>query len=308
MDWLVLVLLVPLILIPVIYLAGFAGCNWFFGIEPTIPYPPPNAPSDLEATATGIDRIHLSWTDNSTDATHFRIRRSDDAGMTFSLIADEEAPTTTHEDVSGLQEGEYYEYQVFAFGNGKESEGSNIVGERTLRWMTVFDLAMNVGMNGPGEAGMCLVQRIPGGLVNLGGSAVRITLRGSAVANLQLDAVFISQAAATGDAWDSADDLVQVLFRGGNAGVLVAAGQSERSDETAYALEPGKDLIVAFDIGSPGQVRRVGGVAGAQAYLRVNPTTKQAGVPDRVAGFLPAPDVDTMFIVEKIEALVKVPD
>lgn len=38
-EWVVLVLLVPVILIPVVLLFGFAGCNWFFGLEETFPAP-----------------------------------------------------------------------------------------------------------------------------------------------------------------------------------------------------------------------------------------------------------------------------
>jgi hypothetical protein len=74
MEWLVLILLVPLILVPVIALAGFSGC--FTKPDPPGPWLP--TPSELVATATGVDRIQLSWVDNSSNASHFRIRRSDD--------------------------------------------------------------------------------------------------------------------------------------------------------------------------------------------------------------------------------------
>jgi hypothetical protein len=35
-EWLALILLIPLILVPIVLLFGFAGCNTIFGLEPTI--------------------------------------------------------------------------------------------------------------------------------------------------------------------------------------------------------------------------------------------------------------------------------
>jgi hypothetical protein len=35
-EWLALILLIPLILVPIVLLFGFAGCNEVFGLEPTI--------------------------------------------------------------------------------------------------------------------------------------------------------------------------------------------------------------------------------------------------------------------------------
>ena len=308
MEWLILILLVPLVLLPVIALSGFAGCDRVFGLR-RVPPAPPDPPSDLRATATGTDRIELSWTDNSTSITHYRIRRSDDGGMSFALIGEIQAPETTYPDAEGLMEGEYYEYQVFGFVNGVETDGSNIDGERTLAWTIALNLATNAAVDGAGRAGRCLVQRFPGSLLSLSGSAVRITVRGSDVGDLRLDAVTISRAAPAGaQEWDSIEQPVGVTFRGGSAGILVGAMQSEPSDGIPYTFEAGQDLIVAFDIGSPGQVRRWTGVAGAQAYSIVNPPLKQAGEPNRVDGFTTEPSGNTVFIVEKIEVLVKVPD
>jgi hypothetical protein len=303
MDWLVLLVLTPLIVVAVVFLIGFAGC--FTKPEPP-EYGGPLAPSDLVATATGTDTIDLSWVDNSTDATDFRIRRSDDAGATFSLIGEVQAPETTYSD-SGLNEGQYYQYQVFAFAMGSESDGSNIAEETTLTWKPSFDQGPTgtVGTDGPGSGGRCVVQRIPAILLALGGPGVRLTLRSSTMGNLRLEGVSISHAAPTGDPWDSASDLVPVLF-GGNPLIVLALGQPGQSDETAFALDKDKDLIVAFDIGAPGAVRRRIGVPGATAYSRGNTTPGQAGLQDRLPNFQPETPTDVVFIVEKVEVLARV--
>ena len=35
MEWLILCLLVPAVVVPVVLLWGFVGCNWIFGLDPT---------------------------------------------------------------------------------------------------------------------------------------------------------------------------------------------------------------------------------------------------------------------------------
>lgn len=303
MDWVVLVLVVGLVLLPVVALAGFSGCDIVFGLH----LRPINPPSGLVATAIGTDRIALSWTDNSATGTDFRIRRMDDPAQGFRLIQSVTATVTTWEDSDGLVEGAYYEYQVFAVVDGNESVGSNVDGERTLQWIAALDVTPNPALDGPDRGRNCLVQRIPGSLLSLAGSAVRITLRGSGAGNLLLDATFLSYADPSGEPWDSEAQPVPVLYRGGSAGVLLASTLSERSDVIPFDVVPGKDLLVSFDIGGAGALRRRTGAPGAQAFTRVNTVPPQAGQRNRT-GLRVEPDVNTVFVVEKIEVLVKVPD
>ena len=46
--------------------------------------PPPAAPSGLSATAVSSSQINLSWTDNSSDETGFKLERKTGAGGTWS--------------------------------------------------------------------------------------------------------------------------------------------------------------------------------------------------------------------------------
>ena len=54
----------------------------------TTPAPPqaPAAPTDLSAAAVSISQINLTWGDNASNETGFRIERSPD-GTTFTEIA-----------------------------------------------------------------------------------------------------------------------------------------------------------------------------------------------------------------------------
>src|SRR5207237_1119855 len=67
MQWVVLVVVVPLVLIPIVLLYGFAGCAKFSSApEPpsTTPAGPPAAPTDLSATPTSTtDSAHTPVAD-----------------------------------------------------------------------------------------------------------------------------------------------------------------------------------------------------------------------------------------------------
>jgi hypothetical protein len=84
----------------------------------------PVAPSDLVATTVDHQRIDLTWTDNSTDETGFRIERKLEPAGSFALIATVGANVTKYYN-TGLQAGTTYTYRVRAFSGVGESENSN---------------------------------------------------------------------------------------------------------------------------------------------------------------------------------------
>lgn len=293
MDWLTLLLLVPLVVVPVVFLSGFAGCGFSNTAGPG-----PPAPSGLTVTAVGTDRIDLiwSWQDDPKvsppRSPRFEILRTE-MGQPPSPPIDAEASKTFSD--MGLTPGTTYTYQVFAIVEVNfKSNGSNAQSAATL--FAAFDDNQNNWAND------CMVQRISaaGNLFN-SGTKVRITLRGSTIDALMIETAYISQAASpggpAGEAWDSAADLTQVKF-GGNASVLLAAGTSVLSDETAYPFDHTKDLIIAFDIGPQGGARH-GPKAGCQAYRRAN--IDQAAMANR-SGFT-AELANRVYLVEKIEVL-----
>lgn len=88
------------------------------------PPPAPEAPTGLSATAAGVDRINLSWQDNSSSESGFRIERSL-GGSSFVEIAQTNADVSVFTDV-GLASGTTYHYRVAAFNQSGDSLYTNV--------------------------------------------------------------------------------------------------------------------------------------------------------------------------------------
>ena len=88
----------------------------------TIPSPPSDRPTDLEATAVTDTQINLSWTYNAVDEKGFKIERRTSAGD-FQQIGQVGAGITTYAD-TGLVPGVTYTYRVRAYNDGGNSEYS----------------------------------------------------------------------------------------------------------------------------------------------------------------------------------------
>ncbi|NNL95173.1 MAG: hypothetical protein HKO64_06085, partial [Xanthomonadales bacterium] len=84
---------------------------------------PPNAPSNLVATATGPDSIDVSWSDNSADESNFELQSSPD-DSNWSTIATLGANVTSYSD-SGLDPESTHFYQVRASNSAGPSAFSN---------------------------------------------------------------------------------------------------------------------------------------------------------------------------------------
>jgi len=148
MDWLILLLGVPAILIPLVLLFGFVGCGMpatrcaddsdcargdqcidgqCFFLDRPDPPPPPSAPVDLHATARDDHSVSLRWTNTEPAATDFQIDRAAEDGDFEPVIP---APTDlsgnggTDTDASGLQEGVTYIYRVRAVVEREASDPS----------------------------------------------------------------------------------------------------------------------------------------------------------------------------------------
>jgi hypothetical protein len=98
-----------------------AGCSAYTaGVSATTHLP---APSGLTATAVNATRIDLTWTDNSTTESEFRIERREGTTGPFAQVAAVGAGVTAYSD-EGLPPGTLHQYQVLAC-NGGCSEPSN---------------------------------------------------------------------------------------------------------------------------------------------------------------------------------------
>nr|HID59256.1 hypothetical protein [Desulfobacterales bacterium] len=84
----------------------------------------PAAPSSLSATAVSSTRIDLSWTDNSSGESGFKIERKTGSGGTYAQIAVVGANITNYSD-TGLDPSTTYYYRVRAYNNTGNSSYSN---------------------------------------------------------------------------------------------------------------------------------------------------------------------------------------
>lgn len=317
MDWFILLLLIPIVVVPLVLLIGFAGCDLIFKLD-RVDEPIP-VPTGLTATALGIRRIALSWIDNTTNSIGVTIsRRKLISGevTTFSpAIPPGARPPTTHIDEGlhgALEEATVYEYQVSVTVADDASDLSDAVTVTTLAWTMAFEEGVSEaqGSNPGNFAGFCMVQRIPAAKLALGGPEVRLTLRGSTTANMQLDAITISQAKdqqdplppGTINPWDSSDANLPGGLTPVASNLLVPAGVSVQA-EVAYPLDNTRDVIVAFDLGTPGNTRQQNGVTGANLYRKSN--AHEAATSTRSQGFNTQANI--VANIEKIEVAAPPP-
>ncbi len=91
----------------------------------------PAAPSDLTATAVSSSQIDLSWTDNATNETGFKIERKIGAGGTYGQIATVAAGVVAYSDTALVVNTTYY-YRVRATNAGGDSAYSSEANATTL--------------------------------------------------------------------------------------------------------------------------------------------------------------------------------
>src|SRR5439155_14378913 len=79
----------------------------------TTPAPLPDAaPTNLAGTSVSTTQINLTWTDNSTNETGFRVERV--SGTSWTVVATLGANVTSYSN-TGLTAGTTYTYQVAAY-------------------------------------------------------------------------------------------------------------------------------------------------------------------------------------------------
>jgi len=100
--------------------------NWRLGAAA------PNAPTGLSAAAVSNSQIDLSWTDNSSDETGFKIERSPDGSTGWTQIATVGVNVHSYSNTGLTCETPYY-YRVRAYNATGDSGYSNTA-NATTRW------------------------------------------------------------------------------------------------------------------------------------------------------------------------------
>ena len=95
------------------------------------PTPTPTTPGNLVATAVSISQINLTWTDNSTNESGFRVDRALLSTGPWTQVGDLIANTTSLGNAS-LSANTLYYYRVYAYNSSGNSAYSNIASATTL--------------------------------------------------------------------------------------------------------------------------------------------------------------------------------
>jgi predicted secreted protein len=103
----------------------------------------PLPPSNLKAVGVSTSRIDLSWTDNSSNETGFRIERSPNGISSWSQVATVGANVKTWSN-TGLPTATTYYYRVQAYNSLGSSPYSNVAWART--WPDPSDLDEILGL------------------------------------------------------------------------------------------------------------------------------------------------------------------
>ena len=121
------VFLTPILVLCIVALLGFVGCNLVYGVTPI--NPPPGAPSNLNATA-GDGTVQLTWDPSpDNDVTTYHVKRGLIAMDPNPVIFTVTAPATSYTDGAApmppLVDGTTYYYRVSAIDPSGESMDSN---------------------------------------------------------------------------------------------------------------------------------------------------------------------------------------
>jgi hypothetical protein len=309
MEWLILCLVSLAVVIPIVLLWGFAGCDYVFLAEPDLPAA--TAPVNLVATPLSLTAVSLSWEKTDPDTVRYQVERLDPNAPDFVPIATDVA-VETFDDSAGLVAGATYSYRVRAVdANGNASEPPSKTVQVDLFFKTAFErtgLETVQSVNQSGLDGFSLVQRMTGAPASprllLGGANVKITLRGSTAGDLKIDRIFMSRADPAGKQQDSDPmDLTQVaadVLVPANTAVTVGPPPGLTPLGKIFTLDNAQDLIIAFDLGTPGNARFGALVPASAATAFAKGAAAEAATATRSADYSSAA---VLYLVEKIEVV-----
>ena len=242
-EWLILLLLVPVIVAPVVLVLSFAGCH--FAPKAT-PIPVPSIDS---ATGTSFNTISVAWGYTGSDPIRFQRTNLDNSVTDLGIQSTSPFPDTVPTPTGSNQNPSLtYQYQA-ADDDDTPLDWSTAVSGKTFE--STFDGMLNNQVLGSGWEGYTLVQRIESVDLQIKSStAIQIVLQASTAAGASgasIDAIYISQADPNQPTqpWQPATDLMQVPLPA--QPFVVAAGAAVALPPVAYMFDGSKPLLVAFN-------------------------------------------------------------
>jgi hypothetical protein len=247
MEWLILLLLVPAVVVPVVGLWGFAGCHYTPGtasepiVAPIIPLPP---------VAKTDQRIDLNWDQGDTRTTSYRIDRAPEGGDPVTIG---EVTGTDFVDDNiivngiGLIPNTTYRYDVTTIVGASSSDPAEALPAKTFAVAFDTDLPPVDRAN---TGNWCFVQRIPAAQLLANGSKLRLQVWGAPAGNFTVHRIYISRVRNPGDPNDyqSAGDIKPIITSDltlPNDQPIFLPDLSK--DPIDYTLDHTMDLIIAFD-------------------------------------------------------------
>ncbi len=109
--------------------------------------PPPTAPSSLAASQASSTQINLTWADNSTDETGFKLERSPDGSTGWTQIATPSANATSYSD-TGLSASTTYYYRLRATNAAGDSTYTATASASTQTGMQAFRATYSLAADG----------------------------------------------------------------------------------------------------------------------------------------------------------------
>ena len=255
-EWLILLLVVPAVVVPAVLLAGFAGCGFTITASPV--------PKIDDAVGTSIYSITLT-VDYEDPSKGFQLERKKIADLTSETftIDDMSTPDTFAKlDAShyrlvdqNLEPDTLYLYRVRPiFNDGNFGNWSNDVEPdwlaTTKKFRTAFEWTPTekAGLrNAQGWAAFSFVQRIEAPRLTANGDYIRLTLRSATDFTASIERVYVSRAAvgAGSDPYDPEGDLTAM------PGTPVVIPMNDVVHLTApYQLNHAQALLVAIDFGA----------------------------------------------------------
>jgi hypothetical protein len=312
-EWLVLLLLVPAIVVPVVLLVGFAGCDQLFGIG----HFNPGIFLDKPVGKT-VNRITLSWSWSDAAPLGFHLERTNPDFSTTPLDVSDPATRSIDDHNNGLNPNTNYSYTVSVVqGDGAFNPTSASAIGTTLAFETTFDETGKFSVDSSPWEGFTLVQRIEAAALmpisRTQVAQVRITLYASSMGDASIDRIFISAPATGGNLYDSAADLTEVplIVEGDTTPsmpLVVPANRSKTLRGVNYIVQPqSQPLLIAVDFTNssttppPSAVREAVEVA-ARAVAFWRKGAPEAGRQMRTAGYQPGPaGAPAVYLIGKVE-------